>query len=880
MVGLDPERRAAVWVTAGLILVPDAPGTVAEWTLHAAASGGIDVARREPVGWQQIPLTQVPGRLPEAVRIGYPYLFDAAGLAVPTGVSPRELVGGQLALVGRDPRGDVVLATGVQTAPLLDELYQVAASTPMGVTWEAGVPILRLWAPTARAVDALLWLTPDDAPTRVRLRPHEDGSWTVTGEPTWREARYLYAVTVYVPDFDRVVENRVTDPYAVALTIDSAAGVLTDLDDPRWAEPRWLAAPSPPLRDPVDQVSYELHVRDFSRDDADVPPALRGTYAAFGVEGYGRRHLRRLARAGLTSVQLLPVQDFASVPERRDAQTHPDADALAAAAPDSAQQQRLAARQPGSPFNWGYDPWHCFAPEGSYATEGHADGGARVAELRGAIGALHELGLRVVLDVVFNHTFEAGQTSASVLDKVVPGYYHRFGRDGRVATSTSGSEVATEQTMAARLVVDAAVHWARHYWVDGFRFDLMGHHGRDVMVAVRAGLDALTIERDGVLGTAVTLHGEGWNFGEVADNARFVQASQGQLDGTGIATFSDRLRDAVRGGGPFDADPRQQGLASGLAGAPNGAAINGGEQERAQRLLSVVDVVQVGMAGTLRAFSFRSARTGLPTRGDEVGYQPGRPAGYAEAPGEALNYVDAHDNETLYDALAYKLPRDTEPAQRARANLVALALATLGQNPVLWHAGVELLRSKSLDRNSYDSGDWFNLLDFTASTHGFGRGLPPAADNQAVWTIARPLLADPSLRPSAALIRYTTERALDLLRLRASSGLFRLGSAEAICAKVSFPVSGTPAQRPGVIVMLLDDERGTPIDPKFSALLVVANALPEPVCQPLPADLCHGWRLHPVQSGGADDVVRAARAENGVAAVGARTVAVFARCRP
>ena len=873
--GLDPQACAAVWVHPTLVLLPDAPRSAADWTLHASDEGGIDPDRREPVPWRQLPLSVVPGPPPPEVLAEHPHLAGATALRLPADADPTALAAGQLALIGRDPRGAVVAATGVQIGPLLDALFPDPAAP--GVEWRGGVPTLRLWAPTARAVAVLLWLPgAGEEPRRVPATRDADGTWRVVGEPGWRDAAYLYAVTVYAPDFDRVVENRVTDPYAVALTTDSAAGVLADPDDPRWAEPRWLAAPSPPLRHPVDQVSYELHVRDFSREDTRVPAELRGSYAAFGVEGHGRAHLRRLAEAGLTSVQLLPVHDFASVPERADDQASPDPDALAALPPDSPEQQRLAAHRPGSPFNWGYDPWHFFAPEGSYATAGGRDGGARIAELRGAVGALHELGLRVVLDVVFNHTRDAGQQPASVLDKIVPGYYHRRALDGRIAASTAGPSVATERTMAARLVVDAAVHWARHYRIDGFRFDLMGHHGRDVMVGVRAALDALTPAADGVDGRAVTLHGEGWDFGEVAGNARFVQATQGQLDGTGIATFSDRLRDAVRGGAPFDADPRRQGWASGLAGAPNGAAINGGADEQAQRLLAVTDVVQAGLAGTLRSFSFRSARTGRPTRGDEVGYVPGRGAGYASEPAEALNYVDAHDNETLFDALAHKLPPDTDPEQRARAHLLALGLATLGQNPVLWHAGVELLRSKSLDRNSYDSGDWFNVFDVTGAQHGFGRGLPQAGDNRAAWSLAGPLLADPGVKPSPELIASVRDRALDWLRLRRASRLFRLGSTAAIAQKLSFPASGTWAQRPGVIVMLLDDTRGVPVG-EDAAVLVVANALSWPITQPLPPHVGVGWELHPVQASGADPVVRHARVNDGAAVLAGRTLAVFRR---
>ena len=273
-----------------------------------------------------------------------------------------------------------------------------------------------------------------------------------------------------------------------------------------------------------------------------VPAELRGSYLAFAEDGYGRRHLEALAEAGMNTVHLLPTFDIASIPETTadaDAVPQPDCD-LDSLPPDSAEQQEcVMAQADADAFNWGYDPWHFMAPEGSYAsTTQAAQGGARVAEFRTMVGGLHESGLRVVLDKVFNHTAQSGQGSKSVLDKVVPGYYHRLNAVGDVETSTCCENIATEHAMAEKLMVDAVVVWARDYKVDGFRFDLMGHHSRDNMQAVRAALDELTVRRDGVDGSQVTLYGEGWNFGEVADNARFYQATQGQLDGTSIIAFT------------------------------------------------------------------------------------------------------------------------------------------------------------------------------------------------------------------------------------------------------------------------------------------------------------------------------------------------------
>ncbi len=886
MVGAASDLTLArgTWLDATTIawprrsLPPGADAADLDWTLHWAPSGGIDPAAPEPVAWSCLPLTPLPGGLPLDLADRFPHLADAVALAVPAGPDLAEVVKGQVVVVVQHASGRVADCSGLQLAPLIDALYPDAVEATLGATWAGGVPTLRVWAPTARSVSALVWERGrrlDKAPRRRPMTPAPDGTWSVVGEPGWAGGRYQYAATVYAASFDRVVENRVTDPYSVALTINSTHSVLADLDDPALAPGVWADTPSPPLAHPVDQVIYELHVRDFSIADKAVPEALRGGYLAFAHDGNGRRHLAELARAGLTSVQLLPIFDYASVDEDPCRQEQPDRDRLKAAAPDSELQQRYA-RTARPSFNWGYDPWHFQVPEGSYASEAAAGGAGRVVEARTMIGSLHALGLRVVLDQVYNHTNGEGQGATSVLGRLVPGYYHRRDDRGAVAHSTCCPNLATEHRMAEKLMVDSVVHWARHYRVDGLRFDLMGHHSRDNLLAVRAALDALTFERDGVDGAGITLYGEGWDFGEVAGNARFVQATQGQLGGTGIATFSDRLRDAVRGGTPWDPDPRLQGFVTGLAGAPNGSPANGTPAAQAERLRAATDVIQLGLAGNLRSYAFRSARTGRPICGDEVPYCNAF-AGYADAPDEVITYVDAHDNETLFDALTLKLPADEPMAHRVRANTLALALATWGQSPVMWHAGSDFLRSKSLDRNSYDSGDWFNYLDFTLHDNGFGAGLPPAAENRDTWFLKGPLLADPSLKPRPDDMRLAHACALDVLRVRASSRLFRLRDADQIQRKLTFPVSGTWAQVAGVIVMHLDDRAGSRVDERWSGLCVAFNANPWPVHQQAAQLRKDEWRLHPVQAAGADDLVRAARCDDGVLSVPGRTAAVFVR---
>ncbi|MDR1078619.1 MAG: DUF3372 domain-containing protein, partial [Propionibacteriaceae bacterium] len=388
--------------------------------------------------------------------------------------------------------GEPVAQTGAQLGDVLDDLYGAAAQDEaLGTTWSDGVPTLKLWAPTATAVALELWTDdPAGQPTVVAASRAADGVWTVAGQPGWKNAQYLWSVEVYAPSVDQVVTNHVTDPYATALTVDSTRGVLIDLDDPAWAPGLWADTPIPAaLRTQAEQTIYELHIRDFSAADSTVPEAERGTYKAFTrFQSDGMTHLAELADAGLTTVHLLPSFDIATIPELRADQATPNIPADAAAdSPD--QQAAVAAVADQDAYNWGYDPWHWSSPEGSYATADAQDGGARTAQFREMVGGLHSLGLRVVLDEVFNHTSASGQDPKSVLDQIVPGYYQRLSATGAVETSTCCQNVATENVMAGKMMVDSVVTWVKYYHVDGFRFDIMGHHSLQNMIDVRAALD-------------------------------------------------------------------------------------------------------------------------------------------------------------------------------------------------------------------------------------------------------------------------------------------------------------------------------------------------------------------------------------------------------
>ncbi|MFL6682515.1 MAG: alpha-1,6-glucosidase domain-containing protein, partial [Burkholderiaceae bacterium] len=447
------------------------------------------------------------------------------------------------------------------------------------------------------------------------------------------------------------------------------------------------------------------------------------------------------------------------------------------------------------------------------------------------VQGLHRAGLRVGMDVVYNHTSTSGQQPQSVLDRIVPGYYQRLDANGAVEHSTCCDNTATENLMMGKLLVDSVLQWAVQYHVDSFRFDLMGHQPRAVMEALQRRLKAAT-------GREIPLIGEGWNFGEVAGGARFVQASQRSLNGTGIGTFSDRARDAVRGGSSTDSVHLRadQGWINGEFYDPNGA----GHATR-DDLMTAADLIRIGLAGSLRDMTLTTWR-GQSLAFDRVPYGD-QPAGYASQPGEVVNYVENHDNQTLWDNDVLKLPRSTSGADRARVQILGAAVVAFSQGVAYFHAGVDLLRSKSFDRNSFDSGDWFNRLDWTARDNGFGAGLPPKPDNGALWDIERPLLADAALKPTPAEIAWTRDAFRDLLRIRASTPLFHLASADEVRRRIGFPAGG-PSQEPTVIAELIDGRglRGA----RFGAVLVVLNADKQSHVLELPALQGRHWRLHPV----------------------------------
>ena len=854
----DLKQQQAIMLGRDLIVVKPAlaqPG--ARLTLHVSPTAALKLGADGVSGGDTLALEEVAGGLTPALQAKAPYLAGykllqvrpADRVKLPTALS------GQLAVSSVLPGGKVLDATGVQTAWALDDLYAYAG--PLGVTWQGNKPTVRLWAPTAQDVK-LHVSRPDGTQERVLPMTRDtQGVWTASGDQSWKGLAYRFEVRVFAPATGNIETNVVTDPYSVALTRNSTHSVFADLSDNSQKPAGWNALKKPALRSFADLSFYELHLRDFSAADASVPAAERGTYLAFTRPGSdGMTHLRALADAGLKAVHLLPTFDIATINEDKGQwQTLGD---LSRFGPNSEEQQKAVnAVKDADAYNWGYDPYHYMVPEGSYAVNPEE----RTKEYRQMVMSLNAAGLRVVQDVVFNHTAASGQAERSVLDKIVPGYYHRLNVNGGVENSTCCSNTATEHTMMRRLMVDTLVLMAREYKVDGFRFDLMGHHMVADMQAARRALDALTPAKDGVDGKQIYLYGEGWDFGEVQGNRRGVNATQLNLYGAGIGTFNDRVRDALRGGSPFGG-LQEQGVATGLATVPNGQAGN----DSAEKWGQLSDLVKLGLAGNLRDYRFTD-HSGKAVTGGQLRYGDA-PAGYAASPRETINYASAHDNQTLWDAVLLKTPANMNSAARVRFQNLAHSYLLLGQGLPFVPAGDELLRSKSFDTDSYNSGDWFNALDWTGHTNGFGKGLPPAEKNEANWALYRTLLGNGALKVTPADITRASDHFRELLRVRSSSSLFRLDTAAQVQQSLSFLPAPT-----GVIAMKLSG--GVSATNPYRDLLVIFNGSADAVT--LNDASASGMKLHPVLAASSDPIVRTSKMSGTQASVPALTTAVFVR---
>ncbi|KAK9149280.1 hypothetical protein Scep_008037 [Stephania cephalantha] len=832
----------------------------------------------------RIKLEPGKGKLPGDIVAKFPHIQDYRVFNLPDDVDVKSLLKCQLVVASFDFDGKCHNATGLQLPGVLDDLFSYTG--PLGSVFSSNRISLYLWAPTAQAVSATIYRDPSGGyPFETVLLKEFNGVWSTNGPRSWEGCYYVYEVLVYHPSTMRVEKCCASDPYARGLSSDARRTFLVNLDRDDLKPEGWnsLADEKPVLSSFSDISIYELHIRDFSANDQTMNPDLRGGYLAFTSEdSAGIRHLKKLSDAGLTHVHLLPTFQFAGVADEKEKWKTLDTGALVTLPPDSDEQQdQVTAIKHEDGYNWGYNPVLWGVPKGSYASI--PNGSCRTLEFRKMVQALNRMGLRVVLDVVYNHLHENGpHGDHSVLDKVVPGYYLRLNPDGFIEHSTCVNNIASEHFMVERLIIDDLLCWAINYKVDGFRFDLMGHIMKSTMVKAHHTLHSLLKEKNGVDGSKIYMYGEGWDFGEVAKNGRGINASQFNLHGTNIGSFNDRIRDAVLGGSPFG-HPLQQGFATGLSFQPNGHD-HGAKSVVHNMLATLQDHIQVGMAANLRDFVLTNHQ-GVEVKGSEVLTHDGLPVGYASCPTETINYVSAHDNETLFDNISLKAAIGISIDERCRINHLASSIIAFSQGIPFFHCGDEILRSKSFDRDSYNSGDWFNRLDFSYESNNWGAGLPPKEKNENNWPLIKPRLADPSFKPGRTHIMTALENFCTNLRIRYSSPLFRLRTANAIQERVRFLNTG-PSRIPGIIVMSIEDgHEGMPglaqLDPVFSYIVVLFNALPTAVSFISPALRARDLQLHPMQLSSTDGLVKKSLYEvsSGSFTVPPRTTSVFVETR-
>lgn len=901
---LDGKPVAAHWVAVDTVLVPaEMTGAQRQVALQLRGLGsrnGIQtiklVEREWPDGMKEA-LPHLSAWVPMR-PVDEDYSANAAKAAV------RDIV----SVVSIHERGATPPSqTVAQTGWLLDDLYTSGTDDADEVD-DFGATLLRdgrtqfkLWAPRAQSVFVVLYDAEKLPLGRAEMSMDTNtGVWSFAGPGAPMGTFYRYEISQNNPAAGGFARLEVTDPYALSLSTDSAFSQVVDLADPETAPEGWLAHPSPDLDQPEDQIIYEVHIGDFSATDETVPAARRGRYGAFlESDSDGVAHLTRLRAAGLNTIHLLPTYDIGTVPEAADGPITLDLsvdaicgridvtplcdgsiesgltlrDVLEGYDPRTGDAQALVdAIDEIDDFNWGYDPVHYTVPEGSYAEE--PDGIARIIEFRAMVQRLHSMGFRVVMDVVYNHTYRAGVDDLSVLDKIVPGYYHRLNPlTGTIEQSTCCENTATERAMMGKLMIDSLAVWAREYRIDGFRFDLMGHQPAELMLKARQVVQ--DIDPD------TYFYGEGWDFGEVAGNARFRQATQREMAGTEIGTFTDRLRDAVRGGSSFvqgAALRRGQGLSNGQWVYPNDLAATDAAARDAYGL--ALAQARLGLAGNLA--NFRLTRMdGSTATGAEIPYGDA-PAGYAIDPADTINYVSKHDNQTLWDNNQYRTPYDATPTERTRMQMLGLAFPLYAQGVPFLHMGSDLLRSKSFTRDSFNSGHWFNAVDWSAQSNNYDVGLPTASKDADSWEMIRTLLTQNEGRDrvGADEIGLAHTMMLDMLKIRSGSPLFTLPSAEEIEGRVGFLNAG-PESVDGMIAMLLDDgflnTRLTDLDPAFESIVVVFNMARTE--QTLPDALATEYALHPVHLAGEDKTVKQARADAEGFTVPGFTVAVFVQAQ-
>ena len=493
----------------------------------------------------------------------------------------------------------------------------------------------RLWAPTANSVDLNLFDSGHESEAEQILPMSKTlgaGTWSVIVEGDLDKTYFTYTVNV------NGIENEAVDPYARAVGDNGIRGMVVDLSK---TNPEGWDSYTRPSNIPfTDAIIYELHVRDLSVSP-DSGITNKGKYLAFTEKGTKSPSgvatgLDHLIEMGITHLHLLPVFDFRSIDE---------------------------TKLENNRFNWGYDPQHFNVPEGSYSTDPY-HGEVRINEFKQMVKSLHEADIRVVMDVVYNHT---GASADSDFSKIAPFYYYRFNENGSFSNgSGTGNETASERSMVRKHFIDSVVYWATEYNIDGFRFDLMALHDIETMNMIRAALDEVNPN--------ILIYGEGWTGGTtpLAESQQALKMNASQLDR--IAVFSDDMRDGLKGSVFVDTDK----------GFVNGK-------------LKLENTIRFGIVASTQHPDVNSSDILYSTQF------------WAKEPHHTINYNEAHDNLTLYDKLMVTNPEATQD-EIASMHRLANAVVLTSQGIPFIHAGSEWMRTKFGDHNSYQSPDSINQL--------------------------------------------------------------------------------------------------------------------------------------------------------------------------
>lgn len=502
------------------------------------------------------------------------------------------------------------------------------------VRYEADHIHVRLWAPMANKVNFLLFNKAEEQTPFLTYEMERSEKGTFLLKLPLMASHHYYLFEVHHEEDITLTPG----PYATVVGVNGEKGYLLDLKttDPE----NFRTCHAPVLEHPVDAVVYEVHVRDFSiHEDSGI--GMKGKYLGFTEEGTKNRKghstgISHLKELGVTHVQLLPIFDFNALDE---------------------------LSTDGS-YNWGYDPLNYNAPEGSYATD-PKNPSARIKELKTLIMGLHKNGMGVIMDVVYNHTYD-GLTSN--FHKTVPLYFHRSSGGQFTDASACGNETASDRLMMRKFMMDSLLFWVEEYQIDGFRFDLMGIHDTETMREIEKALRAVKPD--------ILLYGEGWTGGNspLHEDLRLVKRNISQVPG--IGAFNDDIRDGIKGHVFFN---EKGGFVSG----------------RGQR-----ESVKFGIVGA--------------TKHPQVNYRKILYTDFpwAQNPGQSINYVSAHDNLTLYDKLEAANKGKSKETLKDMVKLANTIVLTSQGVPFL-HAGVEFLRTKCGDHNSYRSSDAVNALNWS-----------------------------------------------------------------------------------------------------------------------------------------------------------------------